>query len=267
MVVKAEASATTLLEVQVVLATWNGARFLEAQLQSLWEQQHRPQRLLVFDDGSSDATPALLQRWQQRHPGWIQCLPPLPRRLGPSGAFQQLLQATSAPYVALCDQDDRWHPKRLSTGLQRLQAVEQASPRGSEQPLLLHSDAELINVHGDAIGERLWQRHRVSGHPPALWQLAMRNQVTGCTILCNRALLQQALPLPTAALMHDWWLALIACRHGGLLSCPEPLLQHRRHHANASGPQSLLQKTRSLKARWRQWRAVQRHQPPGLLER
>ena len=254
-------------QLEVVLATCDGERFLEAQLQSLWEQQDRPQRLLVFDDGSSDATPALLQRWQQQHPGWIQCLPPLPQRLGPSGAFQRLLQATSAPYVALCDQDDRWHPERLSTGLQLLQAAERANALGSEQPLLLHSDAELINAHGDAIGERLWQRHHVSGHPPALWQLALRNQVTGCTILCNRALLQQALPLPTAALMHDWWLALIARRHSGLLSCPEPLLQHRRHHTNASGPQSLLQKTRSLKARWRQWRAVQRHQPTGLLER
>ena len=47
-------------QLEVVLATCNGERFLEAQLQSLWEQQLRPQRLLVFDDGSSDATPALL---------------------------------------------------------------------------------------------------------------------------------------------------------------------------------------------------------------
>ena len=265
MVVKGDASAVE-MEVEVVLATCNGARFLEAQLQSLWEQEVRPQRLLVFDDSSSDATPALLQRWQHQQPGWIQCLPPQPQRLGPSGAFHQLLQATSAPYVALCDQDDLWHPERLSTGLRLLQAAERANARGSEQPLLLHCDAELINAEGDVIGERLWQRHRVSGHPPELWQLALRNQITGCTILCNRALLQQALPMPTAALMHDWWLALIACRHNGLLSCPEPLLLHRRHHTNASGPQSPLQKTRSLKGRWRQWQALRRHPSRGLLE-
>ena len=53
-------------ELEVVLASCNGGRFLDAQVQSLWEQQLRPQRLLVFDDGSSDATPALLQRWQQQ---------------------------------------------------------------------------------------------------------------------------------------------------------------------------------------------------------
>ena len=254
-------------KLEVVLASCNGGRFLDAQVQTLWHQQRRPDRLLVFDDDSSDGSAAILERWQQRHPDWIQQLTPSPQRLGPSGAFQRLLQATSAPYVALCDQDDLWHPERLSTGLQLLQTAEQANARGSAQPLLIHCDAELVNAEGDALGERLWQRHRVSCTPPTLWQLALRNQVTGCTILCNRALLQQALPLPTAALMHDWWLALIACRHGGLLSCPEPLLQHRRHHANASGPQSLLEKTRSLKARWRQWRAVRRHHPHGLLER
>ena len=102
---------------------------------------------------------------------------------------------------------------------------------------------------------------------PPLLTLLLQNHASGCSMLFNRPLLELATPVPLCVHMHDWWLALIACRHGGLLSCPEPLLQHRRHHTNASRPQSLLQKTRSLKARWRQWRAVQRHQPPGLLER
>ena len=93
-------------ELEVVLASCNGGHFLDAQVQSLWHQQRRPDRLLVFNDDSSDGSAAILERWQQRHPDWIQQIPPSPQRLGPIGAFQRLLQATSAPYVALCDQDD-----------------------------------------------------------------------------------------------------------------------------------------------------------------
>lgn len=252
-------------ELEVVLATCNGAPFLDAQLRSLWQQQRRLDRLLVLDDGSSDGTAAILQRWHQRHPGWIQLLPPSPQRLGATEAFGRLLAASSAPYVALCDQDDLWLPQRLSTGLRRLQAAETHSPLGSQQPLLVHSDALLIDADGVQLPQRLWQWHRVRSHQPALWQLALRNQVTGCTVLCNRALLDQALPIPPAAVLHDWWLGLIACREGGLLACPQPLLKHRRHNRNASGPRTGLQRLRrlrSLAARWRQWHAVRTgHQP------
>ena len=102
-------------QLEVVLATCNGERFLELQLQSLRDQQRRPERLLVLDDGSSDGTLSILERWQRLHPGWVQRLPAAPHRLGPTATFNRLLQASSAPCVALCDQDDIWHPNRLAT--------------------------------------------------------------------------------------------------------------------------------------------------------
>ena len=134
--------------------------------------------------------------------------------------------------------------------------AEKNNPQGSLRPLLLHSNAELIDASANLLPQSLWQWHRVSRRPPALWQLALRNQVTGCTILCNRPLLEQALPIPQAALLHDWWLGLIACRNSGLLACPERLLQHRRHDRNASGPRRELIGLRSLGDRCLQWRSL-----------
>lgn len=243
-------------QLEVVLATCNGERFLEPQLQSLWHQQRRPDSLLVFDDRSKDGTLKILRQWQQRHPNWIQLLPSAPQRLGPTAAFNLLLNTSTASYVALCDQDDVWHPDRLATGLTQLKMAEKNHPLGSLRPLLLHSDAELIDASANLLPQSLWQWHRVSRRPPALWQLALRNQVTGCTILCNRPLLEQALPIPQAALLHDWWLGLIACRNSGLLACPERLLQHRRHDRNASGPRRELIGLRSLGDRCLQWRSL-----------
>ena len=237
---------------EVVLATHNGAQHLEEQLWSLWQQHRRPDRLLVLDDHSTDGTEAILQRWCAAHPHWLQRLPPQPQRLGPTAAFNTLLTVSSAAWIALCDQDDIWLPQRLSRGVTLLEAEEER--RGSQAPLLLHSDAELINAHGESLGCTLWQWLGRSGRSPSPLELALRNPVTGCTILTNRALLDRALPIPPQAVMHDHWLALIAADAQGLISCPEPLIAHRRHNANASGPDWLRTPGR-LRGKLQQWRA------------
>lgn len=140
-------------------------------------------------------------------------------------------------------------------------------------PLLLHSDALLIDADGQQLPGSLWQWHRVKRRAPKLWQLALRNQVTGCTVLCNRALLSLALPIPDTAVLHDWWLALLACREGGLLACPQPLLLHRRHDGNASGPQqgNLILHLNRLRKRLRQFHTATGFagavtDPPGLRD-
>lgn len=239
---------------EVVLATCNGEEYLEAQLQSLWDQQRRPDRLLVFDDRSTDNTMNTLQQWCRRQPGWLQLLPPQPQRLGPRDAFNHLLQATTAAYVALCDQDDIWRPQRLSRGLELLQREQQQ--RGADAALLLHSDAELINAQGDSLGQTLWQWLDIRDQRPSQLHLALRNTVSGCTVLVNRALLNQALPIPPQAVMHDHWLALVAQQQRGLITCAEPLIQHRRHSRNASGPlpEHRSQLLRTL-GKLRQWQA------------
>ena len=77
-------------------------------------------------------------------------------------------------------------------------------------------------------------------------RLLVSNTVTGCTALCNEALLRRALPIPPAAVMHDWWLALVAGAFGRLSFIDAPLLQYRQHGANTIGareyrPPALLQ--------------------------
>lgn len=244
-------------ELEVVLATWNGEAFLGEQLQSLWEQSLRPARVLVHDDGSSDGTLAILQHWIALHPGWILLLPAVPCRLGPTAAFDRLLRASRAPYVALCDQDDVWFVSRLATGLCQLKAVQLRLGEGT--PLLFHSNAKLIDGSGSLLPRTLWQWHRSSMQMPALLGLAHHNQVTGCTMIANRALLQQALPIPGAAVYHDNWLALVARHSGMLLACQDFLLAHRRHLGNSSsnqhrgGVMQLALKLKRWNCKYRQW--------------
>lgn len=256
------------VKLEVVLATYNGGRYLHRQLESLWQQDLRPDQLLVFDDGSSDATCNILENWQQRHPSWIQTLETTQRRLSVTAAFNRLLLHSTAPYVALCDQDDVWQRDRLATGMALLEESEANHPLGKRQPLLLHSNAALIDAEGRQLDRTLWEWHRCTGETPGLIELALHNTVTGCTVLVNRALLQQALPIPGKAVFHDHWLALVARQQGELIACRQSLMAHRRHRSNISGRRGtslgrVVIVLRNWCAKQRQWRAFcERYQVP-----
>ncbi len=222
--------------IEVVLPTYNGAPYLEAQLASIHAQTLRPIRVLLRDDGSSDGTPALLQALQQRYGAWLQVLP-ADGNLGCTANVNRLLEATSAPCVALADQDDLWLPQKLEQALALMQQLERH--HGAATPLLVHSDLELVDAQAHPLGCRYLQRQRLDPQRTAPVDLALTNVVTGCTALLNRALVAQALPIPPEALMHDWWLALVASVLGQIALLEPPTVLYRQHGANVLGAQGL----------------------------
>ncbi len=217
---------------EVVLPTYNGALYLEAQLASIHAQSLRPERIFLRDDGSTDGTVELIQELQQRYGDWLQVLPSA-TKLGCTSNVNALLQATTAPYVALADQDDYWLPDKLQTAFRQLQHLE--AIHRSETPLLVHSDLELVDADLCSLRLRYWRKQRLHPQRTALRDLALTNVVTGCTVLVNRSLLDQALPIPPEALMHDWWLALVASARGRLEVVSPPGVLYRQHRANVLG--------------------------------
>jgi len=222
--------------IEVVLPTYNGVAYLEAQLASIHAQTLRPERVLLRDDGSSDGTQALIHQLQQRYGAWLQVLP-ADGNLGCTVNVNRLLEASTAPYVALADQDDLWLPHKLERALALMQQLE--GRHGADTPLLVHSDLELVDADGKRLGCRYFQRQRLDPQRCAPVDLALTNVVTGCTALLNRALLQKALPIPPEALMHDWWLALVASAFGQIALVEEPGLLYRQHSSNVLGAQGL----------------------------
>ena len=222
--------------IEVVLPTYNGVLYLEAQITSIYNQTLRPERVLLRDDGSSDGTQALFSQLQQRYGTWLQVLP-ADGNLGCTANVNRLLQATTAPYVALADQDDLWLPLKLEESLKRLQQME--DKYGSQIPMLVHSDLELVDKEGAILGCTYLKRQRLDPERTAPEHLALTNVVTGCTALVNRSLLEQAMPIPAEALMHDWWIALVACVFGHIELLPNPTILYRQHKDNLLGAKGL----------------------------
>lgn len=216
---------------QVVLATYNGESHLNPQIESILKQLGNGE-LLIHDDGSSDGTPALLEKWARRDPR-VRVLDGPPQG-GASANFSYLLEHTTAPYVFCADQDDIWVPGRVENLLNLMRFYEGVySP---ETPLLVHSDLTLIDGAGEEIAPSMWAYQKLDPRwGDQLNLLLTQNVVTGCAMLVNRALLERALPVPREATMHDHWLALVACAQGKVVWTDQPSLLYRQHGKNVVG--------------------------------
>jgi hypothetical protein len=106
---------------------------------------------------------------------------------------------------------------------------------GSGTPILVHSDLAVCDANIKLIAPSFWKFQRLNPQVAAFSRLLVQNNVTGCTVLINRALADLAFPVPREAVMHDWWLALVASAAGKIGFVPKPLVRYRQHGANQIG--------------------------------
>lgn len=214
--------------VTILLSTYNGERFLPAQLQSLLAQTHGSWCLYWRDDGSADTSATLLRAFA-RGPaaGRVVEVPGPATRQGTLGSFFTLLAAAPARgVVAFADQDDVWLPEKLARGVAALASVTEGTPAlyCARQMLV---DADLARC---GLSFRL---HRPPGFPAALTQ----NIATGCTAMLNHAAAALvARSHPPSTTLHDWWSYLVVAAAGGhIIVDPEPAVLYRQHGGNLVG--------------------------------
>jgi len=206
----------------VLLSTYNGSAFLEAQLESLRRQSGVQVDLHARDDGSTDGTVALLHNYAGTWPSLAELEPG--ENLGPAMSFLELLRtAPDAEFYAFCDQDDVWLPDKLA------RAVEVLSR--DEGPTLYCSNVTCVAEDLKMLGTP-----RENGDT-RLQHLLFENIAYGCTTVMNRAarsLIVGRLP-EQGVVMHDWWCALVVGALGRIHYDPEPRILYRQHSANSYG--------------------------------
>lgn len=202
--------------VSIALSTYNGERFLRAQLDSLLAQTVADLEIVVVDDGSCDATPRILDEYATRDARlrWSSN----PGNLGPTRSFERAFSQCRGAFIAPCDQDDVWDARKLEVLLGAIDGVD-----------LAYCDSEYIDGDGVPLGGRLsCHRRMLDGRDPLPWLFS--NTVSGHAMLVRRSLVDAARAAPAGA-YFDWWLALCAAGRGGVRYVPEPLVRFRRHEA------------------------------------
>jgi hypothetical protein len=221
----------------ILMATYNGDRFLAPQLDSILAQTRPGLRLLIRDDGSTDATCSILAGYAARHPEIVLLEPEgvrPPAPLGPRGSFGVLLEQARAEYVMFADQDDVWLPGRIDLFLGRMKEAE--TRWGPGVPVLVHSDLSVVDESLALRSRSFWAYQRLDPlRGKVLNRLLVQNVVTGCASMFNRSLAALASPIPAEAMMHDWWIALVAAALGRIETIAEPTVLYRQHAANRIG--------------------------------
>lgn len=206
--------------ISVALCTFNGARYLREQLDSVLAQTEVTIEVVAVDDGSQDATRAILQEFAAREPRirWHGN----ERNLGPTASFERAMSLCKGEFIAPCDQDDIWHRDKL---VRLLAAIDGCD--------LAYCDSEYVDADGQALRRRVSDdRTMLAGTAPTAFLFA--NSVSGHASLLRRELFDRARPFPNRV-YHDWWLALCAAGGNGVGYLDRPLVRFRRH-ADAYSP-------------------------------
>lgn len=220
------------------MAAYNGAAYIDEQIDSILAQEYPSFRLIISDDGSSDATRDILEAYARKHPSVIRLLP-YGKNLGVRCNFSRLLENATADYVFLSDQDDVWDRDKVAKSLKKLKELE--AVHGKETPLLVHTDLRVVDKDLSLLSPSFW---KFCGLDPfrgnTLNRLLMQNVVTGCTTVINRPLLNLALPIPGYCDMHDWWLSLVGAAFGRVEPVPSATISYRQHGRNTVGAKEYM---------------------------
>jgi hypothetical protein len=221
-------------------------------LESMGAQTLKDWTLLVRDDGSSDKTMALVEKWAAKE-SRVEIVGDDRCNLGSVGNFSRLATLAlerGAQYVFLADQDDLWFPEKMQQTLVCMREMERR--QGGRTPVLIHSDLQVIDHDGSIIAPSFMRFQQIHHEPhDPLRMLLVQNFVTGCTVMMNRPLLEMALPVPTVALMHDWWFALCAAANGAIDFLPHATMAYRRHGTNTVIVRGYWRTLNPLRTDWR----------------
>ncbi|WP_349019908.1 glycosyltransferase family 2 protein [Methyloglobulus sp.] len=210
--------------ISIAVATYNGGKYLRDQLESLVNQSTRANEIIVCDDGSTDDTLSILAEYENK--GLLKFFVN-EHSLGVKKNFEQAVTKCTGQYIALCDQDDVWHPTKLQFSIEKMKQIEY-----ERLPCLVYTDLEIVDQKLNMIEHSFWKYLRVHPEKESFHTLLYGNTITGCTVLLNSAFKHYIKNIPNSASMHDAWVGLIAFGLGKTGAVTESTVKYRRHDKN-----------------------------------
>lgn len=218
--------------ISILMATYNGEKYVKEQIESLLSQTFCNFTLWVSDDVSTDGTWDILQAYARQYPQKIK----ISRREKNSGDsrynFLGLMVKIKDNYVMLCDQDDVWLPDKIEKTLAKMKAMEGQYP---DMPILVRTDAKIVDQGLRVVYPSYKQVMHSNFDRTDFCQVLIQNTFAGCTAMYNRRLADLIDQKPDYCVMHDWWLELIAAAFGKLGYIDEPTMLYRQHGINVIG--------------------------------
>jgi len=219
-------------KVTVLVATYNNEKYIEELLNSLLSQTHKNLDIVIRDDGSSDGTLSVVEKIRNND-SRIRMLEGGNKSPGAMTNFFTLLINTDGEYTMFCDADDVWKEDKVERTLKKMLEGEQLYSK--DTPILVHTDLTVVDENLNLISGSLFRYEKLSPERTGLKECLVQNTVTGCTLMINRALKEMVKEVPSHAVMHDWWLALVASAFGKIIVLNDQTVLYRQHQKNQVG--------------------------------
>ena len=204
-------------KINILMATYNGRRYLRDQIDSILNQTYSDFRLLISDDASTDSTVKILEEYEKKDSRVeIYCHE---KNLGVVSNFEFLINKVRSEYFMFADQDDIWEPDKIEKSLKKLKET------GSD---LVFTDLEVVDSKLNQIEPSFWKQ---KGFYDKIIKF------NGFTMLCKSSWINEFLPLPKNSkyVIHDYWIALIVSQTGRIDFIPETTIKYRQHGNNQVG--------------------------------
>ena len=229
------------MKIDVLMATYNGEKYLREQMDSILEQSFGDFRLLVSDDGSTDGTREILNEYVGKDSRVVVFLQN--KNLGSTKNFEFLMRKVESECFMFSDQDDVWQKDKLQKSIDKMK---------EEDCDLVYSDLEVVSEDLDVLHKSYWKlkgfekKVKRYNHFESLY---LNNYVTGSTMLVKSKWLEKILPLPDKSkfILHDYWTALVVSKFGKMAYVDEPLLKYRQHLDNRIGSKRKSDEMRDFK--------------------
>lgn len=216
-------------KVNILMATYNGRKYLKEQIDSILNQTYTDFRLLISDDASTDSTLKILEQYEKKDKR-IEIYSH-EKNIGVVANFEFLLSKVRSEYFMFADQDDVWENDKVEKSLKKLEET------GSD---LVFTDLEVVDEKLNQIAPSFWKQKgfyekikKYNGFDA----LYLNNYINGCTMLCKSLWINKVLPFPRDSkyVIHDYWLALVVSQEGKLTYIEKPMMKYRQHGKNQVG--------------------------------
>lgn len=221
--------------INILLSTYNSEKYLKEQLNSILDQTFAEWLVIVRDDQSNDSTVEILNSYTLKYPDKFTIIKNGNVNLGPCKSFEKLLESAKDEYIMFCDHDDVWLSNKLELLVNKIKETENVF---SNKPVLVHSDLYVVDNNLNIISESFWEYSNLKPEYSLDYKkIAIRNCVTGCSLIFNKKTIDYILPFPNFISMHDRWVAMVVAYYGRIAWINDKTVLYRQHENNVIGAQ------------------------------
>lgn len=215
--------------IDILMATYNGEKYIKKQIESILNQTYKNFRLLISDDCSTDNTKKILEQFSKKDDRII--IFSQEKNLGVVKNFEFLLNKVENEYFMFSDQDDFWYENKIELSLNKMKETNAD---------LIYTDLEVVDEELQTINNSYWKLkglYRKITKYNNFEAIYLNNFVTGCTMLVKSKWIPKILPFPekTKYLLHDYWVSINISQNGKMEYLNMPTIKYRQHTNNSVG--------------------------------